>query len=221
MANSPVRPELQVGTLKPSHPDYPRELQKYWESSTLPTLSAIGNPKLLKQPMLAIFCSVKCPGDLILKTYDLARSLRDQGTTTMSGFHSPMEKECLTILLRGKQKIVHCPARSLEKMRLLKEQRTAIQQNRLVILSPFRERQHRMTSTLAQKRNRFVASLADSIFIAYASPGSKTETLAKQVVTLGKPLLTFASSDNEHLIQLGAQNIENSLPVIQPSLPFF
>ncbi|MEM6597990.1 MAG: DNA-processing protein DprA [Cyanobacteria bacterium P01_C01_bin.69] len=210
MVKSPEKPELQVGTLQPSHPDYPQKLKQHWNNNTPPKISSIGNPKLLQQQKtLAIFCSVKCPGDLILKTYDLARSLRDQGIATISGFHSPMEKECLTILLRGKQVVVHCPARSLEKMRLLKEQKTAIQQNRLLILSPFQGSQHRMTSTLAQKRNQFVAALADAIFITYASPGGKTEMLAKQAVSLGKPLLTFASSDNEHLIRLGAQNIEN------------
>ena len=97
-------------------------------------------------------------------------------------------------------------------MCLLKEQRTAIQQNRFLILSPFQSNQRRMTSTLAQKRNQFVAALADAIFIAYAAPESKTELLAKQVITVGKPLLTFSSKENEHLIRLGAQNIESSHP---------
>ena len=210
MVKNPEIAELQVGTLQPSHLDYPSLLKQDWNDSPLPTISFIGNSALLKQTQtLAIFCSVKCPGDQILKTYDLARSLRDRGITTVSGFHSPMEKECQIILLRGKQTVIHCPARNIERMRLLKEQKTAIQQNRLLVVSPFQGAKHRMTSALAQKRNQFVAALADTVFIAYASSGSKTEELAKQIISSGKQISTFASDDNQNLIDLGAQKIDN------------
>ena len=57
----------------------------------------LGNQELLQAQKLALFCSRKCPGNLILKAYDLARSLRDAGTTVISGFHTPVEKECLRI----------------------------------------------------------------------------------------------------------------------------
>lgn len=97
-----------------------------------------------------------------------------------------MEKECFVLLLRGAQPIIYCPARSLDNMRLPKEYKTAIQSDRLLILSPFHRNQARMTATLAQKRNRFVAALADAVFVAYAAPDSKTEELAKQVVALKK-----------------------------------
>jgi len=73
---------------------------------------------LLKKTKLALFCSKKCPGQKILKAFDFARNLRDGQKTVISGFHSPIEKECLRILLRGKQPIIICPARSLEKMRV-------------------------------------------------------------------------------------------------------
>lgn len=43
----------------------------------------------------------KCPGTLILKSYDATRILRVSGRTIVSGFHSPVEKDCLDILLRG------------------------------------------------------------------------------------------------------------------------
>ena len=202
---------LQPISLAPSHPAYPKTLQPYWADKPAQSISAIGNPKLLQNRTLALFCSVKCPGDLILKTYDLARSLRDTATATISGFHSPMEKECLLLLLRGTQPVLHCPARSLEKMRLLKEHQKAVESDRLLILSPFPAKQHRATATLAQSRNQFVTALADAIFIAYAAPNSKTEALAKQIVAWNKPLLTFESDDNQNLIDLGAQIVEPTL----------
>jgi len=100
-------------------------------------LDSLGNTNILKENKLALFCSRQCPGNLILKAYDLARSLRDAGTTVISGFHTPVEKECLRILLRGKQPIIICPARSIEGMRIPSEWRQPIEEYRLLLLSPF------------------------------------------------------------------------------------
>ena len=152
-----------------------------------------------------MFCSVKCPGDLILKTYDLARGLRDDGTTVIGGFHSPMEKECLTILLRGTQPVIICPARSIEGMRLPGEWRKPLDDGRLRVLSPFTKKDRRVTAELARTRNRFVAALADRVFfIAHAEVGSKTEAFAREVLTWGKPVLTLAGADNAGSVSLGA-----------------
>lgn len=87
---------------------------------------ALGNLQILRNPLLALFCSSRCPGSVILKTYDLMCSLRNSGVTVISGFHSPIEKECLRLLLRGSQPIVICPARSIERMRVPTEWRDAL-----------------------------------------------------------------------------------------------
>ena len=65
------------------------------------TLTAIGPVALLTHRRTALFCSAHTPGDAILRAHDAARRLRDEGVTVISGFHSPIEKECLQILLRG------------------------------------------------------------------------------------------------------------------------
>ena len=72
-----------------------------------------GNLRLLDQPLTAFFCSARCPWDLILKTYDLASAMREAGVPVIGGFQTPMEKECLRLLLRGSQPVVICPARSI------------------------------------------------------------------------------------------------------------
>lgn len=43
----------------------------------LPKFKPKGNLQLLEEPLTASFCSSQCPGDLILKTCDLARTMRD------------------------------------------------------------------------------------------------------------------------------------------------
>ena len=66
-------------------------------------------------PLLGFFCATRCPGNVILRTYDLALPLREAGVPVIGGFHTPMEKECLEVLLRGQQPVVICPARSIEQ----------------------------------------------------------------------------------------------------------
>ena len=167
-------------------------------------LSLIGNSDILHQKPLAVFCSVKCPGNLILQTYDLAKVLRDSGKTVISGFHTPMEKECLSLLLKGTQPIVTCPARGLERMRIPAQWKEAIEHNRLLILSCFDGKIRRATKELAEQRNYFVASLADEILFIHASRGGSTHTLARNLISLDKKVLVLSDKDNTHLIDEGA-----------------
>jgi len=63
----------------------------------------------------------------------------------ISGFHSPIEQECLRILLRGAQPIVICPARTLDAMRIPTECRAAFAAGRVLFLSPFSHKPKRVT----------------------------------------------------------------------------
>ncbi len=96
-----------------------------------------GSLRLLEEPLTALFCSSRCPGDLILKTYDLARAMRDAGVPVIGGFQTPMEKECLRLLLRGSQPVVVCPARGIENMRVPRDWRGPLKEDRMLVLSPF------------------------------------------------------------------------------------
>jgi predicted Rossmann fold nucleotide-binding protein DprA/Smf involved in DNA uptake len=174
-------------------------------------ISAIGNSDILQHKKLAIFCSAKCPGNLILRTYDLAQKLRKERITVISGFHSPIEQECLRLLLRGDQPIIICLARSIERLRIRREYRKPLAKGRLLILSPFAENQHRPTVAMSLYRNHFVAALADRIFVPYAAPSSKTENFCNEILSWQKPLYTFESDFNQNLIFRGAQllSLEN------------
>lgn len=180
-------------------------MHKYLGDRAPATLAALGNLDILRQKKLALFCSVKCPGNLILQTYDLARALRGAGVTVIGGFHSPMEKECLALLLHGTQPVIVCPARSIDRMRLPTAWKAPLAEGRLLLLSPFAEKLRRVTTDLAQRRNQFVAALADKVFIAHAAPGSKTERFCRDVLAWGKSLLTLESDENAPLLALGAR----------------
>ena len=172
-----------------------------------PKMKSKGNLSLLEEPLTALFCSQRCPGDLILKTYDLARAMREAGVPVVGGFQTPMEKECLRLLLRGSQPVVVCPARDIENMRISRAWRPALDDGRLLVLSPFPATVRRPTVELAAQRNDLVADLAQRVFIAHAAPGSKTEAFARKLAASGKPLLTLDSPANENLVERGAQKV--------------
>jgi len=163
-----------------------------------------GDLGILDKRLIGFFCSVRCPGDIILKTYDLARALRETDMTIVGGFQSPMEKEFLDLLLRGAASVVICPARGLGNMRIPKGWKKPLDEGRLLLLSFFDDNIRRPTTTIAARRNAYVATLADRLFIAHAEKGGKTGKLCKDALARGKPVLTLDSPDNTPLIELGA-----------------
>jgi predicted Rossmann fold nucleotide-binding protein DprA/Smf involved in DNA uptake len=193
-------------------------LKKFLTDNAPATLAAIGNTGILQNKTLAIFSSSKCPGKVILQTYDMMKNIRDAGITVIGGFHSPMESECLNILLKGKQSIIFCPARSIDGMRIKPEYKKPLEEGRLLILSPFTEKAKRISSERALERNRFIAAIGDSIFIPYAAPNSKTEQLCMELLAWNKPVYTLQSELNANLIAIGVKSIVELItlpPVIE------
>ena len=198
-----------------SDPNYPAQLKGYLKTDAPETIWARGNIALLTDQethlngnLWALFCSSRCPGQIILKAHELAQQFRASGIATIGGYHSPVEKECLRVLLRGSQPIILCPARSIENMRLNPAWKGALAEGRLLLLSIFDSKHRRSTAGLASQRNAFVAALADKICIAHASEGSKTLGFAQRVSEWGKPLFTFDVPANRSLFQCGAERIE-------------
>ena len=196
-----------VAVLDPWSNNSPVRLRKATEGTGFSRFWAIGDVKILDTPLLGLLCSIRCPGRVIVQTYDLARALRDAGVPVIGGFHSPMEKECLDFLLRGKQPVVVCPARSITNMRMPSAWRKACAEGRLLILSPFAPKHGRISALLAEKRNRFVSLLADQFFVPYAAPGSKTEQLCQGLMSAGKRVYTFESEKESIIVRAGAVSI--------------
>lgn len=108
-----------IVSLSRQSPRYPSRLIRHLGDHAPQSVDGIGNPEILGPASLAFFCSVKCPGDLILKTYDLA----------------------------------------------------------------------------------------DTVFIAHAAEGGKTERFCERVLAWGKTVMTLESTANANLIALGAEPI--------------
>jgi predicted Rossmann fold nucleotide-binding protein DprA/Smf involved in DNA uptake len=200
----------KVTVIESTSPAFPGALQTETLIPPVTQLRAIGNLDILKMPLLGLFCSTRCPGNVILRTYDLALALREAEVPIISGFHTPMEKECLEVFLRGAQPIVLCPARDIQRLRLPVAWRKPLVEGRLLIVSAIAAAQRRPTAALAEQRNRFVATLAQTICVTHAAPGSRTERLCAEIVAQGKRLYTLGLAENAHLVQCGVVN--SSIP---------
>ncbi|WP_345268501.1 hypothetical protein [Nibrella viscosa] len=64
----------------------------------------------------------------------------------------------------------------------------ALNQGRLLIISPFKETVTRVTEQTALIRNQLMIELADEVLIAHASPGGKLEKLIQDT---GKRIIRF------------------------------
>lgn len=181
---------------------------------------AAGRIEVLREEKTAFFCSSQCPGSVILKTFDVMTAWRDDGRIVAGGFHSPMEQECLGILLRGRQAIIWTPARSIHQMRLKPELRRAFEEGRILILSPFEAKEKRITAALARQRNDFLGAISDGIFVAHAATGSRTLELCRKLTSQKKPFITVDDPANQPLFDLGASRIalraESDHPVTAP-----
>jgi predicted Rossmann fold nucleotide-binding protein DprA/Smf involved in DNA uptake len=180
-------PNLAV--LKPSAAAWPRSLTTRLGESAPSMLHLIGPEGLLAGRKVALFCSSRTPGAAILRAHDAARRMRDEGVTVISGFHSLIERDCLKILLRGKQPIIICPARAIGAVRIPADCRTPFGAGRVLFLSPFTEQPRRVTKESALRRNEVVAALADEAYIAHIEGGGKTDQIVKKLAEWRVPIL--------------------------------
>ncbi len=146
-----------------------------------------GNVDILKCSKTAFLCSQSVSALTILKVYDWAVEQKNKGVCVISGFHSKIENDVYDILLKGTQPLIMVLARSLKKQYDDKTE-IALQNNRLLILSPFDETVTRVSRETAAVRNAFAADMADEVFIAYARQKGSIEKLALKLTGQGKKI---------------------------------
>lgn len=169
---------------------YPGTFREILDDDAPPVLYALGNLDLLGRQKLAFFCSRKCPGRLILRSIDLANELAETEVTVVGGFHTPVEREFLRVVLRGRASAVVCPARSLERMRVAAHLRSSFEDGRVLFISPFDGTVRRPTRESSELRNHVVVALADRVWMCHAEPSGMTERAVRLACVLGKTYLS-------------------------------
>jgi hypothetical protein len=154
--------------------------------------------------IIAFFCSKICPGDVILKAQDWANARGPDSAPVIGGFHTPIERDVLRILLRGSAPVTIVLARAVQGYRMSPAVKAAVTAGTAQIVSPFPAFQTRTTATTAETRNRHILTLCGSVLFAHAAPGGKSEALASDAVALLLPVQTLNSPANANLVALGA-----------------
>jgi hypothetical protein len=138
----------------------------------------LGNKDILKQHKTAFLCSQKVPAEIVLKSYDWAKQQRELGNCIVCGNHSQIEKDVVEILLRGKQALIIVIARSMKK-RWEAEIQKAIDENRLLIISPFKKSVKRVSRQTAEIRNQEILNISEKITLAYATKNGQLAKLSE------------------------------------------
>ncbi len=145
---------------------------------TTAALQTIGNATFLERPTkVAFLSSRKITASVVLKCYDWATEIRDTDQCIISGFQSPLEKDVLKFLLRGKAPIILVLARKLWET-VPNELHDAMDAKRLLIVSPVSC--NRASIASAAIRNRWILANSSSLVIGSLDPNGH---LAKLVST--------------------------------------
>ena len=163
----------------------------------------------LEDKKLAFFCSKSCPGDIILKAQDWANARNGDSIAVIGGFHTPVEKEVLRILIRNAAPVIYVLSTNMERWKKSLAIAKAMKNGSLIAISPFKKKTP-ANERSAALRNDYIISQTNEILIAHASQSGKTEALAQSAITQDKKLFTFPSPSNTNLLQLGATKLNDS-----------
>jgi len=139
-----------------------------------------GELGILKLQKTAFLCSQKCPAEIVLKSFDWAKEQREKENCIICGNHSQIEKDVFEILLKGKQPLILALARGM-KIRWEPEIEKAVNENRLLVISPFEQEIKRVTRETAEIRNKKIIEISDKIIVGYKSKNGQLEKLLTRI----------------------------------------
>lgn len=197
------RETIRPSVLHPGSPAWPSGLRRLGSDAPR-RLFVHGETTLLRAPLVGLFCSQRVPGRAVVQALELAEALAQAGASVVSGFQSPVERELLTTLLRGRGGVVLCPARSIHDSVARTVWLEPLRAGRLLLLSALDGDLRRPTAALALARNRLVAALSHRVLVLHAAPGGQLWRLAREVAAWGLRLECLQHPANGDLQLLGA-----------------
>lgn len=131
-------------------------------------LNGRGNIELLSRPLTAFFASRVSPALAIRAGLAWALEQVYAGAVVIGGFHSPLERSVLNLLLEARAPAVVVLAREVKSARFPVAWQRAVQQRHLAVVSQAMD-QRRLDHGRSVARNELVAMLGDTIVVAHAS----------------------------------------------------
>ena len=133
-----------------------------------------GNKDLLDRPLVAFFASRNAPPEALELATRWAQEIAQTDKIVISGFHSPIERAVLDILLAHRCSVVVTLGRSLYR-KIPAHLQAAYDENRLLFVSFRGYSRHSWNSAL--QRNWGAAGLADEIYFTQFDNTSSLSTL--------------------------------------------
>lgn len=182
--------------------------------------SAIGERRCSDFPYLALLVSRRASPLSVVIAYDLARALRDAAVPVAGGFDAPVERDCLDLLLRGRQPVLVMLARPRARFRPPPAWTAALRDGRLRLESPFEAEERGSPLANAKRRNEALADRCAGLLVVHAHPGGGVERLALSVLAAGrKPVFTPDIPANRALLAAGAHPLPRGALPPGPWLP--
>lgn len=144
----------------------------------------LGNKDFLKLPKTAFLAASTIPPDMVLKCYDWAVSMANEGQCVISGFSSHLEREVLHFLMKGRCPIILVLARQMYKQ-VPQELQALLDENRLLVISF--SNAVRQSKATALARNKYICEIADQIVFVGVNEKSSLKTFIEQFI--GKSIM--------------------------------
>lgn len=144
----------------------------------------VGNKEIMSLHKTGFLCSRKISATCVLRSYDWALAQAKAGNCVIGGFHSRIEKDVLSFLIKGNQPLMIVLARGFYK-RWQPEIKARLDKGNLLIISPFDDSITAVTPQTCLIRNKLIIELADRIVIGYSSPNGQ---ISKLLLKAHKPI---------------------------------
>ena len=137
----------------------------------------LGNKDFLTLPKTAFLAASTIQPNMVLKCYDWAVKMANEGQCVISGFSSHLEREVLHFLMKGHQPIILVLARQMYN-EIPSELQSLLEDNRLLIISV--SKAVRQSKATALARNKYICEIADQIVFVGVNEKSSLYPLYNQ-----------------------------------------
>lgn len=139
----------------------------------------IGNYELLKLKKTAFLSSRQYEAEDLKKVKEWANGIIQNNVCVISGFQSRLEREALNVLLEKQNvKIIMVLSRKIFKECPAKYKK-AVNDGRLLIISPFKTNSLKPTLQTSTKRNKYIIDNSDEIMVGTISEGGMLDQLTR------------------------------------------
>jgi predicted Rossmann fold nucleotide-binding protein DprA/Smf involved in DNA uptake len=212
---------VEYQTLTPSDQDYPKRLLDRLGESSPKQIFYWGPLDFLKRFTMAVISADSISGLALMATNQLLFTIREYDLNIVGGWHSVMETEIFRLgLFRKNIKVTLFTAKGLERETFESFLETRFypplhefperdeyfrraKEGKLLMLSASPPEEAKMKRPNIINRNWLACILSDVVFVPFAEKGTKTLSLAKQVLSAKIPIFTTDHEENKSLHQLG------------------